>query len=93
MVGGKPRILKTLMKADTTFYVLQYLAVAEMMCELACRFTWSSVLLFDDEYRRRQAAAGLYRRSPPVDRPGPTFRNCPYHALNDFLRGARYGQR
>ena len=24
---------------------------------------------------------------------GPSFMNCPYHALNDVLRGARYGHR
>ena len=25
--------------------------------------------------------------------PGPSFMKCPYHALNDFLRGAQYGNR
>lgn len=30
------RILKTLMKADTNFNVLQYLAYTEMIGELAC---------------------------------------------------------
>ena len=53
------RILKTLVKADTNFNVLQYLAYTEMIGESACRFTRNSVLLFDDEYRQRQAAAGF----------------------------------
>ena len=39
------RILKTLMKVDINFNVLQYLAYTEMIGELACRFTRSSVLL------------------------------------------------
>ena len=30
-----------------------------MIGELACRFTWTSVLLFDEEYRQRQAAVGF----------------------------------
>jgi len=49
------RILRALMKAPH-FDVSQYLKYTEMVGELACRFAWQSVLLFDEEYRQRQAA-------------------------------------
>jgi hypothetical protein len=34
-----------------------YLQYTTMVGEMACRFTWQSVLVFDDEYRTRQAAS------------------------------------
>ena len=63
MVEANTRIFKTLMTADTNFNVLQYLANTENIGELACRFTWSSVLVLllfdDDEYRQHQEVAGF----------------------------------
>ena len=38
---------------------LDYLAYTAKIGELACRFTWTSVLLYDDEYRHLQAATGF----------------------------------
>jgi hypothetical protein len=32
-----------------------YVKYTEMVGELAARFTWASVMIFDDEYRQRQA--------------------------------------
>ena len=52
------RIMKAMM-ARHEFCVEQYLTYTEMIGELACRFTWTSVLLFDEEYRQRQAAVGF----------------------------------
>ena len=47
------------MVARPDFCVEQYLTYTEMIGELACRFTWTSVLLFDEEYSQRQAAVGF----------------------------------
>ena len=51
-------IMKAMM-ARPDFCVEQYLTYTEMVGELACRFTWTSVLLFDEEYRQHQAAVGF----------------------------------
>jgi hypothetical protein len=40
--------------ADPKFNAVEYLRYSEMIGELGCRYTWQSVLLFDDEYRQRQ---------------------------------------
>ena len=57
-VVASTRIMKAMM-ARPDFCVKQYLTYTEMIGELACRFTWTSVLLFDEEYRQRQAAVGF----------------------------------
>ena len=57
-VVANTRIVKALM-ARLDFSVEQYLTYTEMIGELACRFTWTSVLLFDEEYRQPQAAVGF----------------------------------
>ena len=57
-VVANTRIMKAMM-ARPKFCVEQYLTYTEMIGELACRFTWTSVLLFDEEYRQRQAAVGF----------------------------------
>ena len=54
-IAANCKILKKLMKDDDKFVVSDYLLYTERIGELATRFTWSSVLLFDDEYRQRQA--------------------------------------
>ena len=41
------------------FDVSAFLKYTEMVGEMACRFTRLSVLNFDDEYRKRQAAEGF----------------------------------
>lgn len=43
-------------KLSTT---LDYLSYTAKMGEYATRYTWSSVIIFDDEYRRRQAQFGF----------------------------------
>ena len=57
-VVANTRMMKAMM-ARPEFCVEQYLTYMEMIGELACRFTWTSVLLFDEEYRQRQAAVGF----------------------------------
>jgi hypothetical protein len=42
-----------------TQYTLDYLSYTAKIGELATRYTWSSVILFDDEYRQRQAEFGF----------------------------------
>ena len=42
-----------------SFMAKDYLQYTRMVGELAARFTWQSVLVFDDEYRVRQAAQGF----------------------------------
>ena len=41
------------------FDVRAYLLYTEMVGELAARYTWQSVLLFDEEYRQREAKQGF----------------------------------
>ena len=45
--------------SDTKRVTLDYLSHTAKMGELATRYTWSSVILLDDEYRRQQAAYGF----------------------------------
>ena len=47
------------MKARPDFCAEQFLTYSEMIGKLACCFTWTSVLLFDEEYRQCQAAVGF----------------------------------
>ena len=42
-------------ESGKNFDVTAYLQYTEMLEELAARYTWQSVLLFDEEYRQRQA--------------------------------------
>ena len=58
-IVANSRILAALMAKDSTFDVAAYLKYTEMIGELGCRFTWHSVLLFDEEYRQRQTAEGF----------------------------------
>ena len=53
-ISANVKILQKLME-DDDFDVMAYLRYTAMIGELATRFTWASVLLFDDEYRKRQA--------------------------------------
>ena len=45
--------------SDTKRVTSDYLSHIAKMGELATRYTWSSVILLDDEYRRQQAAYGF----------------------------------
>ena len=58
LVVANTRIMKAMM-ARPDFCTEQYLTYTEMIGELACRFTWTSVLLFNEEYRQRQAVVGF----------------------------------
>ena len=54
------RILARLMEdMKSEFDVKSYLQYTEMVGEPAVRLTWQSVLMFDDEYRQRQAKVGF----------------------------------
>ncbi len=55
--AANARILAELIKEgqSSTQYTLDYLSYTAKIGELATRYTWSSVIAFDDEYRRRQA--------------------------------------
>ena len=57
-VVANTRIMKAMM-ARPDFCAEQYLTYTEIIGELACRFTWTSVLLVDEEYRQRQAVVGF----------------------------------
>ena len=54
-IAANAKILQKLMDGDKQFDVRSYLKYTAMIGELATRFTWVSVMLFDDEYRQRQA--------------------------------------
>jgi hypothetical protein len=54
-ITANAKILQKLMDSDKHFDVRAYLQYTEMVGELATRYSWVSVLLFDDEYRKRQA--------------------------------------
>ena len=49
-VLANTRIMKAMM-VRSDFSAEQYLSYTEMIGELVCRFTWTSVLLFDKEYQ------------------------------------------
>jgi hypothetical protein len=53
-IAANAKILARLM-GDKDFDVGAYVKYTEMVGELAARFTWASVMIFDDEYRQRQA--------------------------------------
>ena len=57
-IAANSRIQTTLMQ-DHSFDVRAYAKYTEMIGELGSRYTWQSVLTFDDEYRQRQAANGF----------------------------------
>ena len=61
------RILRRLM-LDPKFDTRAYLDYQEMVGELGCRFSWQSMLIFDDEYRKRQAQVVL--RDGASEKPG-----------------------
>lgn len=54
-ITANSRILQSYMQQSATFDTTGYLRYTEMVGELAARYTWQSVLLYDDEYRQRQA--------------------------------------
>jgi hypothetical protein len=58
-ITANARILQQLMNEDQDTDVNAYLAYTEMVGELAARYTWASVMVFDDEYRQRQARLGF----------------------------------
>ena len=55
------RILADFIKGGqvSTQFTLDYLSYSVKIGELATRYTWSSVIHFDDDYRRRQAEFGF----------------------------------
>jgi hypothetical protein len=57
-ISANAKILTRMVTEDPAFNhnVVEYLAYNDMIGELAARFTWTSVVAFDDEYRQRQAA-------------------------------------
>jgi len=59
-IVANSRIMGVLMDTRPVgFTETAYLKYTQMVGELAARFTWQSVLVFDDEYRQRQAAEGF----------------------------------
>lgn len=58
-ITANSRIMSRLLNEDPRFSAQNYLRYTEMIGELAARYTWQSVLLFDDEYRQRQAKIGF----------------------------------
>ena len=103
-VVANTRIMKAMM-ARPKFCVEQYLTYTEMIGELACRFTWTSVLLFDEEYRQRQAAVGfpwgteaphlstVLLRDRQQGAAGSTQQRRPYSQGSGGHRGAGIGSR
>ena len=57
-IVANSRILARLSQ-DSSFDIQAYLRYSEMIGELGCRFTWQSVILYDDEYRQRQWVEGF----------------------------------
>ncbi|KAK7096602.1 hypothetical protein V1264_005878 [Littorina saxatilis] len=60
-MAANGRIMAELIKngeLDTEESVFDYIAYTVKVSELACRYTWASVLMYDDEYRSLQAATG-----------------------------------
>lgn len=56
-IVANAKIMATLLaRSPDSFDVAAYIRYTEMVGELGCRFTWQSVLVFDDEYRHRQAS-------------------------------------
>ena len=52
-ITANSRIMgQMLNESGKNFYVRAYLQYTEMVGELAARYTWQSVLLFDEEYRQ-----------------------------------------
>ena len=60
-IVANSRIMTMLMARDSNFDMAAYMRYTEMVGELGCRFTWQSVLIFDDEDRQRQAAEKFAR--------------------------------
>jgi hypothetical protein len=52
-------ILKEGVNFDITNFVLDYLAYTTKIGELATKFTWSSVIQYDDDYRVKQSEFGF----------------------------------
>ena len=55
-IVANSRIMTMLMAGGTNVDVAAYMRYTEMVGKLGYRFTWQSVLIFDDEYRQREAA-------------------------------------
>ena len=65
-ITATSRIGCMIIEGKIDFDTIAYLRYTEMMGELAARYTWQSVLLFDEEYRQRQVKHDFTR-----DTPGP----------------------
>ena len=81
------RILKKLRLTITNFDTDAYLKYTEMIGEMACRFTWLSVLHFDEEYRQRQAAQGFAWGTEAPHLSTVTLRDRPAHSQVGLRRG------
>ena len=71
----------------TNFDTDAYLKYTEMIGEMACRFTWLSVLHFDEEYRQRQAAQGFAWGTEAPHLSTVTLRDRPAHSQVGLRRG------
>ena len=58
-IAANARIMEKFIDEDVDFDAASYLRYTQMIGELAVRFTWASVVIFDDEYRQRQARTGF----------------------------------
>ena len=58
-IAGNAKIMMALLARQENFKISDYIKYTEMIGELGCRFTWQSVLVFDDEYRQRQHKEGF----------------------------------
>jgi hypothetical protein len=62
-VAANSRIMADIIQkecgTDIKTFVLDYLAYTAKIGELATKFTWSSVMRYDDEYRTRQSCFGF----------------------------------
>ena len=56
-ITANARIMRALLDKDPNI-AEDYLVYTEMIGELGCHFTWQSVLIFDNEYRKRQHCDG-----------------------------------
>ena len=57
-ITGNAKIMMALSDRHD-FSIKDYIKYTAMIGELGCRFTWQSVLVFDDEYRQRQHRDGF----------------------------------
>lgn len=68
-MAANGRIMAELICSASQQDIMDYVAYTVKIGEMACRFTWASVLTFDNEYRSIQAAAGFQWRA---DTPYPS---------------------